>query len=135
MRASTWVGGIAVAAFIVVSTVRAARFGWSVGATDYYRVLYAGAGGSAHVIKASLPLMILSAWQARQYARGAAGVALFVAVSTYSITSSFGLAAIQRADKIGEHAAVATVYKDRRADLDRLMAERAKIDPRPVAAN
>jgi hypothetical protein len=82
-----------------------------------------------------LPLLIVSAWLARQYVRSLAGAALFMVITAYSITSSFGLAAIQRADMIGDHAATATIYQDRRADLDRLIDLRAKIDVRPVAAN
>jgi hypothetical protein len=135
MRVSTWVGGAAVAAFVVVSTVMAARFGWSLGTTVFDRVLYAAAGGFADLLKTFLPLFVVTAFLARQWVRTVAGGALFLVVTAFSLSSSFGLAAIQRTDKIGEHTATATAYQDRRADLERLIAERAKIDARPLAAN
>jgi hypothetical protein len=124
MRTSKWIGGVAVAAFIAVSTVMAARFGWTLGATVCDRVLYAATGVFADALKAFLPLLIVSAWRLRQYVRSLAGAALFIAVTAYSVTSSFGLAANQRADKIGEHAATSATYHDRRADLQRLIDQR-----------
>jgi hypothetical protein len=135
MGTSKWIGGVAVAAFVGVSTVMAARFGWTLGATDYDQWLYAAAGGFADVLKAFLPLLITTAWLARQWMRSLAGAALFIAVTAYSLTSSFGLASIQRAEKLGDHAATATAYKDRRADLERLITARASINPKPVAAS
>jgi hypothetical protein len=57
----------------------------------------------------------------------------FVIVTTYSLTSSFGLIAGLQADKIGGHAAFVTIYKDRRADLDRLLAARAEVKAKPIS--
>jgi hypothetical protein len=128
-------GRMAVAAFIAISTATAFRFGWTLGADECDRWLYASAGAFADALKAFLPLLIVTAWLAGQYVRSVAGAALFAAVTAYSITSSFGLAAIQRADKLGEHVAAITTYRDRRADLDRLIAHRIKIDPQPVAGS
>jgi hypothetical protein len=135
MTVSRWVGGTAVAAFIAVSTVMAFRFGWTLGSTAYDQWLYATVGASADAVKAFLPLLITAAWSASQYLRCLAATALFTVVTAFSLTSSFGLAALQRADKLSVHAAMATTYHDRRAELDRLIAERAKINARPVAEN
>ena len=47
-----------------------------------------------------------------------AGALLLVVFTGYSLASSFGLAAIQLAEKIGEHAAATSTYQDRRAELN-----------------
>jgi hypothetical protein len=135
VRAWQWIGAFIAVGFIAVSTVMAARFGYSLGASEVDRWLYAFAGGLADVLKAFLPLLIVLAWLSGQYARCFAGAVLFVVFTGYSVTSSFGLAAIQSADKLGEHAAASTTYKDLRSDLARLMDQRAKLDAEPVADN
>jgi hypothetical protein len=110
--------------FIGVSTVMAGRFGYSLGSTETDRWLYAAAGALADILKALLPLFIVAAWFAGQYVRSLAAALLFVVFTGYSLASSFGLAAIQRAEKLGDHAAVARTYQDRRAELERHVAER-----------
>ena len=135
MRLWQGIGGLVVLGFIAVSTVMASRFGWSLGATEIDRWLYASAGALADVLKAFLPLMVVVAWQAGQYVRSSAGAVVFVIFTGYSLTSSFGLAAIQRAETIGEHAAATATYKDLRSQLERFMAERAMLLPQPVADN
>jgi hypothetical protein len=50
---------MAVAAFIVVSPVVAARFGWCLGALEYDRLLYAALGAFADLLKAFVPLLIV----------------------------------------------------------------------------
>ena len=129
MRAWQWIGATSAVGFIAVSTVMAARFGHSLGASEVDRWLYAAAGGLADVLKAFLPLLIVLAWFSKQYARCIAGVVLFAVFTGYSITSSFGLAAIQRADKIGEHSAATTTYKDLRGDLRRLVETAGEARP------
>jgi hypothetical protein len=135
MQIKTVLGGLIALGFVAVSTVMAGRFGYSLGSTETDRWLYAGAGGLADVLKALLPLFIVAAWFAGQYVRSLVGALLFVVFTGYSLASSFGLAALQRAEKMGEHAAVASTYQDRRAELDRLLAQRAALPPfRPLDA-
>jgi hypothetical protein len=135
MQARTVVGGLIAVGFTLVSTVMASRFGYSLGSTETDRWLYAAAGALADILKALLPLFIVAAWFVGQYVRSIAAAVLFVVFTGYSLASSFGLAAIQRAEKLGDHAAVASTYQDRRAELDRLLAQRAQLPAfRPVDA-
>src|SRR5689334_7365619 len=135
MKVWQGIGGLIVVGFIVVSAAMASRFGWSLGATETDRWLYAGAGTLADIFKPFLPLLVVAAWHGRQYVRGIAGVLVFVLFSGYSLTSSFGLAAIQRADSIGAHAATVTSYEDLRGELKRLTAERSGLVLTPIADN
>jgi hypothetical protein len=135
MRVWQGIGGLIVLGFIAVSAVMAGRFGWSLGATETDRWLYASAGTLADVLKPFLPLLIVAAWHGRQWVRCIAGALVFVVFTGYSLTSSFGLAAIQRAESIGAHAATATNYQDLRRELERLRSERARLAVQPVAYN
>ena len=127
MSIKTLFGGLVALGFIAVSTVMAARFGWSLGSSEIDRWLYGTAGGLADVLKALLPLFIVAAWVGRQYMRVTLATAAFLVFTGYSLVSSFGLAAIQRADKLGEHTAVAAVYEDRKREVDRLLAQRGQL--------
>src|SRR5688572_3295675 len=69
MRLGTILGGFVALGFIAVSTVMAGRFGYLLGSTEADSWLYAGAGSLADILKALLPLLIVSAWLARQYVR------------------------------------------------------------------
>lgn len=121
----------AVLVCMVATAIMAWRFGLTIGATDLDRHIYAAAGISVDILKGLLPIFMAIAWRAGR--RGyciAAGTAFAVFV-TYSLAASFGLAAIQHAGKNAEHAAVATAYTDRRAELGRLLAQR---DAMPAVA-
>jgi hypothetical protein len=120
---------------ITFSTAVAATFGWSIGVQFGPTIGYACAAGGAmlDLLKSGGPIFIGWRWAERNYTAVVAGVIGFVIVTTYSLTSSFGLIAALQADKIGGHAAVVTTYKDRRADLDRLLAARAEIKAKPIS--
>lgn len=135
MRLRTALGGLVALGFVIVSTVMAARFGWQLGASEPDRILYATAGGLADILKALLPLFIVAAWFAGHYVRAIVAALVFVIFTAYSLTASFGLAAIQRADKIGTHNVAAVTLKDRRADLERLSTQRSALgNVRPAGA-
>jgi hypothetical protein len=107
------------------------RFGWNLGSEEIDKWIYASAGVAVDLIKALLPLLIVWAWVAtpRRWAYCSIASLFFLLFTSYSLLASFGLAAIQSANKLGAHAAVAVTYEDRRADLNRLRAERSALPP------
>lgn len=119
-----FVGGLVVFGFIVMSTAVAARFGWHLGEEQTDRILFATAGGLADVFKALLPLFIVGAWAARHYVRSALALGAFLVFTAYSLTASFGLAALLKEEKIGGRTAIAAAYRDERAALAKLDAQR-----------
>jgi hypothetical protein len=127
MRIKTVAGGFIALAFVAVSTVMACRFGWELGSNDIDRTVYATAGGLADVLKALLPLVAVGAWSARAYVRAALAGVVFIVFTGYSLTASFGLAAIQQAQKNGGHEVVVTSYKDLRKLVDDLTAKRSAL--------
>jgi hypothetical protein len=124
MQFRTVCGGLITLGFIVISTVMAVRFGWQFGATETDRYVYATAGGLADLLKALLPLAIVGAWRTGEYPRCTTCAVVFAVFTAYSLGSSFGLAAIQQAEKVGEHTALATTYQDDRTEFERLRQER-----------
>lgn len=127
MRLKLLLGGLVALGFVVVSTAMAARFGWTLGTTDEDRWLYATAGGLADVLKALLPLFIVGAWYSSQYVRVGLGTLVFVVFTGYSLTSSFGLAAYQRAEHAGVHSAAAAQYRDLKKAVADLRTEKAAL--------
>mgnify|MGYP003375273512 CR=1 FL=1 len=124
MRTRMVLGGLVALGFVVVSTIMAARFGWELGASETDRYLYAVAGGLADVLKALLPLFVVAAFVHGQYVRSFFAAVVFVVFTGYSLTASFGLAAIQSAEKVGSHNAAELALNDRREALDTLLAQR-----------
>lgn len=124
MRFRTLIGGLVALGFVVVSTVMAARFGWELGASETDRYLYATAGGLADVLKALLPLFVVAAFFNGQYVRSVAAALVFVVFTAYSLTASFGLAAIQNSEKVSTQVAAEIALNDRRETLDMLVARR-----------
>lgn len=113
---------------VVMSGVMAFRFGWGLGSTEIDQWVYAIAGVAIDVIKGLLPLLIIWAWRStpRQWLYCIVASAFFALFSGYSLFASFGLAAVQSANKGGTHTLAATALKDRRAELDRLLSHSEK---------
>ena len=65
----------AVAICILATASMAFRFGWSLGAEEIDRWMYAGAGVAVDVIKALMPLLIIWAWHATPRRWGYCGIA------------------------------------------------------------
>ena len=121
----------AVLVCLLATASMAFRFGWNLGSEEIDKWIYASAGIAVDLIKALLPLLIVWAWIATPRRWGYCIVAgpFFLLFTSYSLLASFGLAAIQSANKLGAHAAVAVTYEDRRGDLNRLRAERSALPP------
>jgi hypothetical protein len=93
------------------------RFGYGLGKTELEsQILGAGSVG-ADVLKALLPFFVLWAFKHRSWVQAFAGILVWTICSTYSLTSSVGFAAHNRADTVGERQIAATSYKDLREQL------------------
>jgi len=113
-------GLLAASALVVVSAAMNWRFGFSLGKTEFDGQVYGLASVAADCLKAIVPFLIIYAWKTRKWAQALAGVALAIICTGYSITSSIGFAAVNRADNTGQRMIEASNYKDVRAELKRL---------------
>ena len=131
MALRVFLGLPAVLVCLLATASMAFRFGWNLGSEEIDKWIYASAGVAVDLIKALLPLLIVWAWIAtpRRWAYCSIASLFFLLFTSYSLLASFGLAAIQSANKLGAHAAVAVTYEDRRADISRLRAERSALPP------
>ena len=118
---------------MVTTAIMAFRFGWQFGSEPLEQWSFALGLVAVDVIKGFLLIAAAVAWEARRFAQVATAVLAFFVFTALSLLSTFGMGAIQSASKIGAHTAVATSYRDSKAEVDRLLAERAKIEPKPVA--
>ncbi len=113
---------LGVAAAIVLLTVSAAmnwRFGFTLGKTELDGHIYGAASAAADGLKALSPFFILWAFRQRNYMQSLAGIMILIVCSFYSLTSSLGFAAFNRAETTGERAVHANRYQDLRAELKR----------------
>ena len=124
MPVSYVLGFPAVLVCIVATASMAFRFGWQFGAEPWEQWSFALGLAAMDVIKAFLLLAVAGAWRARQYGRIGVALTAFAVFTGLSLLSSFGMAAIQSALKVGSHTAVASTYNDRKAEVDRLVAQR-----------
>ena len=113
-------GLLAASALVVVSAAMNWRFGFGLGKTEFDGQVYGLASVAADCLKAIVPFLIIYAWKTRKWAQALAGVALGIICTGYSITSSIGFAAMNRADNSGERLIKVSNYKDARAELKRL---------------
>jgi hypothetical protein len=115
-------GVLGVAAAGVLLAVSAAmnwRFGYLLGKTEIDGLIYGSASVAADVMKALMPFFFFAALRNRMWSQAAASAVLWVVVTSFSLTSALGHAALNRHDKSGERAHEAQSYKDARADLKR----------------
>ncbi len=95
------------------------RFGFTLGKTELDGHIYGAASVAADCMKALAPFFIIWAFRQRNYVQSFSGVLILVVCSFYSLTSSLGFSALNRADVIGERQVHATQYKDLRTELKR----------------
>ena len=112
-------GVLAGIVLLVVSAAMNWRFGFSLGKTELDAQIYAAASAAADGLKALLPFFILWALRQKNLVQVTAGVLLWCVCSAYSLTSSLGFAALNRADTVGAREAQAVHYTDLRAELKR----------------
>lgn len=112
-------GFVAASVLLLVSAAMNWRFGFSLGRSEMDSQIYGAASAAADGFKALIPFFVLWALSQRAWFRALAGVLLWMICSTYSLTSSLGFAAMNRADTMGKIEVQATRYNDTRIELDR----------------
>jgi hypothetical protein len=135
MRHVLGIAGVTAAAvLLIVSAAMNWRFGYTLGKSEFESHLYGAASAAADCFKALLPFFIFAALRNRSYSQALGGALLFAVCFSYSLTSSLGFAALNRADTTGSRALNAEKHQDLRAELQRsLEAQKALPPHRPAA--
>ena len=124
MRHVLGVAGVTAAAvLLLVSAAMNWRFGYTLGKSEFESQLYGGASAAADCFKALLPFFIFAALRNRSYSQALGGALLFTVCFSYSLTSSLGFAALNRADITGSRVLKVESHADLRADLERSREE------------
>ncbi len=120
MRHVLGVAGVTAAAvLLIVSAAMNWRFGYTLGKSDFEAQLYGAASAAADCFKALLPFFIFAALRNRSYSQALGGALLFCVCFSYSLTSSLGFAALNRADTTGSRVLRMEHHQDWRTELDR----------------
>ncbi len=122
-------GVIAAAVLLIVSAAMNWRFGYTLGKSEFESQLYGGASAAADCFKALLPFFIFAALRNRSYSQALGGALLFTVCFSYSLTSSLGFAALNRADITGSRVLKVESHADLRADLERTREELKTLPP------
>lgn len=112
-------GVLAAGALLAVSAAMNWRFGLSLGRTEMDGQIYGMASVAADCLKALVPFFFFAAIRNRMWSQAAASAVVWVVVTTYSLTSALGHAALNRFDVASTRSLAADNHKDLRADLDR----------------
>lgn len=112
-------GVLAAGVLLAVSAAMNWRFGLSLGKTELDGQIYGAASAAADCLKALIPFFLFAAIRNRMWSQAAASAVVWVVVTSYSLTSAFGHAALNRLDTAGQRKVAAQTYKDLRADLQR----------------
>lgn len=112
-------GVLAAGVLLAVSAAMNWRFGLSLGRTEMDGQIYGAASAAADCLKALVPFFFFAAMRNRMWSQAAASAVVWVVVTTYSMTSALGHAALNRFDTAGQRTLAADNHKDLRADLDR----------------
>ncbi len=110
-------GVTAAAILLLVSAAMNWRFGYSLGKSEFESQLYGAASAAADCFKALLPFFIFAALRSKSWSQAFGGMLLLGVCFSYSLTSSLGFAAINRADTTGNRAIKAGNYQDLRGEL------------------
>ena len=112
-------GVLAAGVLLAVSAAINWRFGVSLGRTELDGQIYGAASAAADCMKALVPFFFFAALRNRMWSQALASALVWVVVTSYSLTSALGHAALNRMDTAGQRTASADSYKDHRADLTR----------------
>ncbi len=118
------VGVVAASVLLLVSASMNFTFGYSLGKTVQESYILGAGSVGADILKALIPFLVLYALKHRSWMQAAAGILVWTICTAYSLTSSLGFAAHNRADTVGERTIAATQYADLR---DRLKAVNTKL--------
>ncbi|MGA7327218.1 MAG: hypothetical protein WBX25_22710 [Rhodomicrobium sp.] len=120
MRHVLGIAGVTAAAvLLIVSAAMNWRFGYTLGKSDFESQLYGAASAAADCFKALLPFFIFAALRNKSYSQALGGAMLFAVCFSYSLTSSLGFAALNRADTTGSRVLKAETHQDLRLELER----------------
>lgn len=129
------VGVLVTLGLIAVSVMMNFRFGQSLGRTEWDGLVYGLASACADGFKVILPFAIMSAWTARRRFAATAGAALWLVFTAYSMTSSLGHSAVNRAETAGERKHHIADYQHVRRSLEVKLREREALPAaRPLGA-
>jgi hypothetical protein len=120
-------GVLAAGVLLAVSAAMNWRFGFSLGRTELDGQIYGAASAAADCMKALVPFFFFAAVRNRIWSQAAASALVWTVVTTYSMTSALGHAALNRFDSTGERAQEAQVYQDLRTELTRAEEQAAWI--------
>jgi hypothetical protein len=95
------------------------RFGFSLGKTATDGQIYGAASAAADCFKALVPFFFFAAIRNKMWSQAAAAALVWVVVTSYSMTSALGHAALNRLDTSGQRSVEAATYQDMRADAKR----------------
>lgn len=95
------------------------RFGFSLGKTATDGQIYGAASAAADCFKALVPFFFFAAIRNRMWSQAGAAAIVWAVVTSYSMTSALGHAALNRLDTSGARAVEAATYQDMRADAKR----------------
>ncbi|MBJ7533110.1 hypothetical protein JDN40_03150 [Rhodomicrobium vannielii ATCC 17100] len=112
-------GVMAAAILLIVSAAMNWKFGYTLGKSEFESQLYGGASAAADCFKALLPFFIFAALRNRSYSQALGGALLFVVCFSYSLSSSLGFAALNRADTTSQRVLKVETHADLRSDLER----------------
>ena len=112
-------GVLAAGVLLAVSAAMNWRFGFSLGRSELDGQIYGAASAAADCLKALVPFFFFAAVRNRVWSQVAASALVWVVVTTYSMTSALGHAALNRFDSTGHRAQEAQTYQDLRTDLKR----------------
>ncbi len=112
-------GVLAAGVLLAVSAAMNWRFGLSLGRTEMDGQIYGAASAAADCLKALVPFFFFAAMRNRMWSQAAASAVVWLVVTSYSMTSALGHAALNRFDTAGQRTLAADNHKDLRADLDR----------------
>lgn len=129
------VGTVVTVGLIAVSLMMNFRFGQSLGRTEWDGLVYGLASACADGFKVILPFAIMAAWRSRRVLAAGVGGALWLVFTAYSMTSSLGHSAVNRAETSGIKRHEIATYQDLRRTLEVRLREREKLaEHRPAAA-
>jgi hypothetical protein len=120
-------GVLAAGVLLAVSAAMNWSFGYQLGRTHFDGQIYGAASVAADCMKALVPFFFFAAIRNRMWSQAAASAVVLVVVTSFSLTSALGHAALNRADTSGKRTHEAQSHKDLRTDLDRDRAQLAGI--------
>ena len=112
-------GVLAAGVLLAVSAAMNWRFGFSLGRSELDGQIYGAASAAADCLKALVPFFFFAALRNKVWSQAAASALVWVVVTTYSMTSALGHAALNRFDSTGHRAQEAQTYQDLRTELKR----------------